>query len=105
MSPSKTSAIAWDSFSNFVDGKPRGAKSQHHGINPATSEQLWPVPIATQQDVDDAVESAEKAFQKYRYTSLEQRKELLQKFCDAYKAHTEEMTDLMCKETGKPVRI
>lgn len=104
MSPSKVSTIQWDSFSNIIDGQLRGAKNQHHGINPSTSEELWPVPIATQQDVDDAVVSAEKAFQKYKLTSLEKRKELLGKFCDAYKENAEQMIDLLCKETGKPVR-
>lgn len=105
MSPSKVSTIQWDTFYNIVDGKQRSSKSQHHGINPATSEELWAVPIGTQQDVDDAVASAQKAFEKYRYTSLEKRKELLQKFSDAYMSHAEEMIDLLCKETGKPVGV
>ena len=61
------------------------------------------MPIGNQQDVDDAVASAQKAFEKYRYTSLEKRKELLQKFSDAYMSHADEMIDLLCKETGKPV--
>lgn len=97
-------SIKWDSFSNIVDGKPRDAQNKHHGVNPATGEELWPVPIATQQDVDDAVESAQKAFEKYRYTPMEKRKELLQKFSDAWTQNAEEMINLLCKETGKPVR-
>jgi len=102
MSPSKVSTISFTEFYNIIDGKQRGAKAQHHGINPATSEELWGVPIGGQQDVDDAVASAQKAFEKYRFTSLEKRKELLQKFCDAYMSHADEMIELMCKETGKP---
>jgi acyl-CoA reductase-like NAD-dependent aldehyde dehydrogenase len=33
--------------------------------DPATGEKLWDVPIANQQDVDDAVVSAQKAFEKW----------------------------------------
>lgn len=102
MSPSKVSTISFDSFSNIVDGKPRGAKEHHQGIDPATQEKLWDVPIATEQDVNDAVESAQQAFESWSQTPLEKRKELLQKFCDLYMTYADEMTDLMCKETGKP---
>ncbi|GAB7351735.1 hypothetical protein MBLNU459_g2320t1 [Dothideomycetes sp. NU459] len=102
MSPSKVSNISFDSFSNIVDGKPRGAKTQHNGINPVNGEKLWDVPIATQQDVDDAVASATKAFKTWRHTPIEKRKECLQKFCDLYMSYNDEFIDLLSKETGKP---
>lgn len=104
MSPSKVSTISWSSFSNIVDGKPRGAKTHHNGINPVNGEKLWDVPVATQQDVDDAVVSANKAFRTWSQTSIEHRKELLQKFCELYLSYKDELTDLLCQETGKPVR-
>lgn len=103
MSPSKVSNISFDTFSNTVDGKPRGAKTHHQGIDPATGEKLWDVPIATKQDVDDAVASAEKAFKSWSQESLEKRKEYLQKYCDLYMSYNEEFIDLLCKEAGKPV--
>ncbi|KAL1304346.1 hypothetical protein AAFC00_000744 [Neodothiora populina] len=102
MSPSKVSTVQFDSFSNIVDGQCRSGKSFHQGINPSSGEKLWDVPIATQQDVDDAVRSAEKAFVSWSQTTLAHRKDLLQKFCDLYMSHNDEMTDLLCKETGKP---
>lgn len=105
MSPSKVSTISFDSFHNTVDGKPRGGSGKHHGVNPATGEELWAVPIATQQDVEDAVASAETAFESYSQVPFEKRKELLSKFRDHYMAHVDEMTDLLCAETGKPVCI
>ena len=79
MSPSKVSEIKWDEFSNWIDGKARGGKEKHHGVNPATGEQLWAVPVGTQQDVDDAVVSAQKAQEKWRDVPIEKRKELLNK--------------------------
>lgn len=104
MSPSKVSTIAWDTFHNIVDGKQRDGKAKHHGVNPATGEQLWPVPIGTQQDVDDAVDAAQKAFESWSQVPLEKRKSLIEKFKDHYMTYNDDMIDLMCQETGKPVR-
>ena len=70
--------------------------------DPSTGEKLWDVPIATQQDVDDAVVSAQKAFEKWSLVPFEQRVEKLRKFKDLYMSHTDEMTELLKKETGKP---
>lgn len=97
------SSIKWDTFTNTVAGKQVGGEKEHHGINPATGEELWAVPIASQQDVDAAVESATKAFETFRFVPLEKRKELLQKYADLWTENSEEMINLLCKETGKPV--
>lgn len=96
-------SIKWDSFTNTVAGKQVDSEKKHHGVNPATGEELWAVPIASQQDVDAAVESATKAFETYRFLPIEKRKELLQKYCDLWVENADEMINLLCKETGKPV--
>lgn len=85
------------------DGQPRGGKAKYNGINPATKEKLWDVPIATQQDVEDAVSAARKAFPSWSKTPFEQRAKLLVQFADAYEGYDKEFTDLMVAETGKPV--
>ncbi|KAK4555962.1 hypothetical protein LTR86_007182 [Recurvomyces mirabilis] len=105
MSPSKVSSITWDSFHNTVDGKPRGGKEKHRGVNPATGEELWEVPIANQQDVDDAVVSAQKAFESWSQVPMEKRKEQITKFKEHYLNYVDEMTDLLCEETGKPRQV
>jgi len=105
MSPSKVSTITWDSFHNTVDGKPRNSKEKHRGVNPATGEELWEVPIANQQDVDDAVVSAQKAFESWSQVPMEKRKEQIGKFKEHYLSYVDEMTDLLCAETGKPVSL
>jgi acyl-CoA reductase-like NAD-dependent aldehyde dehydrogenase len=102
MSPSKAINIDFNTFYNVVDGKHVGSKNIHNGINPATQEKLWDVPIAGQQDVDDAVEAGLKAFKTWSQTPIEKRKELMLKFVDLYSGYQEEFTTLMCKETGKP---
>lgn len=106
MSPSTDSqsngTISFTTFSNFVNGKPRGSKSQHHGISPVTKEELWPVPIATEQDVDDAVAAAAAAFPAWRNTPFDKRCELVRKLSDAFMEHEQEFTELLMAETGKP---
>lgn len=103
MSPSRVHDIKWDEFHNTIAGQPRDGKEQHYGINPSNGEKLWPVPVGTQKDVDEAVVSAKQAFNKYREVPLEKRKELLSKFKDLLLAHADDMTELLCQETGKPV--
>jgi acyl-CoA reductase-like NAD-dependent aldehyde dehydrogenase len=105
MSPSKVSSLQWDKFSNVINGQLRDSKDHHYGTNPSTGEKLWPVPIAGQKDVDEAVEVAQKAFESFRETTLDERKALLTKFKDALLAVSDEMTELLCAETGKPVSI
>ena len=104
MSPSKISGLNFEEFHNIIDGKTRGSKEIHNGINPTSGEKLWDVPIASEQDLNDAVAAAKKAFPAWRDTPIEKRKELLGKFAELFAQHQEEFTTLLCKETGKPVR-
>jgi acyl-CoA reductase-like NAD-dependent aldehyde dehydrogenase len=103
MSHSKTTNIDFTTFYNIVDGKQRTSKEIHHGINPSTGEELWDVPIASKQDLEDAVAAGKRAFPAWSQTTFEKRREALAKFVELYQAHEEEFTNLLCKEAGKPV--
>lgn len=103
MSPGKVSNIDFEKFYNIIDGKQRGSDNIHHGINPATGQELWDVPIGSEQDLNDAVEAGKKAFPAWRDTPVEKRKEIIGKFIEIWQQHIDEMTTLLCKETGKPV--
>ena len=91
------------SFSNVVDGKLRGAKVSYHGINPATEEQLYDVPCASRGDLEHAVEAARRAFPSWSQTSFEERCSLVKRYADAFLAYEQDFTELLMKETGKPV--
>lgn len=105
MSPSKTSNLDFEKFTNTVNGEQRGSKNIHHGVDPTTGEELWDVPIATEQDFNEAVASAKKAFPAWRDTPIEKRKEMLMKFAELFGQHSEEFTTLLCKESGKPKQV
>lgn len=66
---------------------------------------MWPVPIGTQQDVDEAVVSAQKAFESWSEVPFEKRKEMIKNFKDYYMQFSDDMTTLLCQETGKPKYI
>ncbi|KAF2100305.1 aldehyde dehydrogenase [Rhizodiscina lignyota] len=102
MSPSKVSTIEWDKFYNIVDGQNRLAKSVHNGVNPSTAEKLWDVPIATEQDLEDAIASARKVFPSWSQTPIDKRRELLKKYGETIMQYEEEFTTLLGKENGKP---
>ncbi|EUC40746.1 hypothetical protein COCMIDRAFT_107990 [Bipolaris oryzae ATCC 44560] len=102
MSPGKVSTLDFEKFYNIVDGQQRGSDQIHHGINPATSQELWDVPIASEKDLDDAVASAKKAFPAWRDTAVEERKALLAKVMESFQQHNDEFVNLLCKESGKP---
>lgn len=103
MSPGKVSTLDFEKFYNIVDGKQRSSDKVHHGVNPTTGQELWPVPIASEQDLDDAVASAKKAFPLWRDTPIEKRKETLGKLVELFSQHSEEFIKLLCEESGKPV--
>ncbi|KAF1971557.1 aldehyde dehydrogenase [Bimuria novae-zelandiae CBS 107.79] len=100
MSPSST--IQWDKFHNIIDGKQRGSDNIHHGVDPTTGQNLWAVPIGSEKDLDDAVKAAKKAFPAWRDTPIEKRKETLINFCNFLSQYNDDLTTLLCKETGKP---
>ncbi|KAH7378187.1 aldehyde dehydrogenase domain-containing protein [Cadophora sp. MPI-SDFR-AT-0126] len=102
MSPGKITTLNFGKFYNIVDGKQRGSDKIHRGINPATGQELWDVPIASDQDLDDAVVAARKAFPGWRDTPIEERKELLAQLVKTYEAHWDDFVELLCRETGKP---
>ncbi|KIY02424.1 uncharacterized protein Z520_02563 [Fonsecaea multimorphosa CBS 102226] len=102
MAPSRLDTIDFTTFSNIVNGEPRSSKTKYHGIDPTSKQPNWDVPVATSDDIEDAVAAANKAFAEWKTTTWEYRTERIARFKEALEAYQEEMTDLLLKETGKP---
>lgn len=105
MSPSRVPTTDWHKFSNIIDGKPRSSPRIHNGINPATQQKLWDVPVASEQDVDDAVAAAQHAFKAWRKTTIQERRDALARFLDMWNGFAEEAAGVHSQETGKPVSL
>jgi acyl-CoA reductase-like NAD-dependent aldehyde dehydrogenase len=100
-----TTKIDFKTFSNVINGKlvPASDGATRHGINPATKKANPPVPVATKQDLDDAVAAGRGAYKKWQKTSIQERKEAILKYADALNSHQEEFAQLLTMEQGKPV--
>ncbi|EHK23003.1 uncharacterized protein TRIVIDRAFT_180162 [Trichoderma virens Gv29-8] len=99
------SEIDFTKFSNVVGGLPRTSTRFYSGTNAATGESLWDAPIATEQDVDDAVAAARKAFGPWAAKTYKQRTELLEQFTDLYLAHANQFIELLRAETGRGAQV
>jgi acyl-CoA reductase-like NAD-dependent aldehyde dehydrogenase len=102
MSPSKVTTIDFSTFQNVIDGKLVGSEEQYHGTNPSTGEELWPVPVASEEDVNTAVTAARKAFKSWRNVPVEDRRQALYAWSSKLVEYKDELTEILCKEVGRP---
>ena len=70
-------------------------------INPATNETLKHYDLMTDQQVDQAIERCQAAFEDWRLTALQDRAKVIRAIADALRAHKDEYAELMTRETGK----
>lgn len=73
-------------------------------INPATLEQIAEIPDANSSDVGHAVDSARRAFSRWRMLSPLERAELVGAWADAIEANAEELAILDTLDNGSPIR-
>ncbi len=72
-------------------------------LNPADESVIGTVPHATRQDLEDAVEAADKGFKVWRRTSPAKRAEIILKACALMRERVEELAVVMTLEQGKPI--
>ena len=95
--------LDFTTFKNTINGKQVEAKTTRHGINPATKKPMPEVPVATQQDLDDAVRAARQAFKTWKDTTYEERAKKLNDFANAFMGEKEGFAKLLTQEQGKPI--
>ena len=72
-------------------------------INPANDQVIASVPSSSQEDVDRAVDAAEKAFEEWKKTTPQDRSLILLKIADALEARADELGRIESANAGKPV--
>ena len=90
-------------FYNIINDELRGSEKTHQVTDPRTEEELWPCPVATTDDFEDAVAAAQRAFATWSKTTVPERQALLVKLADVLKENAEELASILMKETGKSV--
>ncbi|MFF0145210.1 acyl-CoA reductase-like NAD-dependent aldehyde dehydrogenase [Amycolatopsis sulphurea] len=75
----------------------------HPVLNPATGEVVASVEVLDGAAVDAAVLAAQKAFEAWRDTSIEQRVEVLDRIADIVHGNAGKLSELLTLEQGKPI--
>lgn len=89
----------------FIGGDWRAASDgATKGVHdPATEERLATIAVATEADIDAALQAAKAGFAEWRQTGTWERGAILRKAADLIRARVDEIATLMSLETGKPL--
>lgn len=73
-------------------------------INPATEEVISKVPKGTEEDVDQAIDAAHKAFLSWEKVPSTERASYLHKMADKLEERKEQFVEMLTEENGKTVK-
>ncbi|TQR17936.1 CoA-acylating methylmalonate-semialdehyde dehydrogenase [Psychrobacillus soli] len=98
-----TTVVEKKTLTNFINGQwVKSTTDKYEEVpNPATGEILAEVPISTQEDLDNAVKAAKKAFAKWKKTAVPQRSRILFKYQQLLTENWDELAKLITIENGK----
>ena len=89
----------------FINGEWRtGSGKGEDVLNPANESVLAFLPHATEKDLEDALESAQKGFKIWRDTPVQKRASILHKTADLIEERTNQISRIITLEQGKPLR-
>lgn len=72
--------------------------------DPATGEEIGTVPLGGAEDTAAAIDAAAAAFEKFAFTTAQERATLLRRLADAVTANQDDLARLLVLEQGKPLR-
>ncbi|KAF5024590.1 hypothetical protein F66182_3353 [Fusarium sp. NRRL 66182] len=93
------------SFSNIINGDSITGPNFTQGINPSTKQKLWNVPVASPEDIENAVSYARIAFKEWSKTPWSDRQRCLVAARDVMVANKSSLAKLITKEGGKPIEF
>jgi aldehyde dehydrogenase (NAD+) len=91
----------------YIDGKWVDPEKSHDFtvINPANEEPIATISLGSATDVDLAVAAANRAFELYGDTTLEERLGLLRRIIEVYQSKMTEMAETISQEMGAPISL
>ncbi|KDQ59023.1 hypothetical protein JAAARDRAFT_57002 [Jaapia argillacea MUCL 33604] len=97
-------AVSFDSdFTHIINGRKVSSQSTREVINPANKTVIATVPVATREQLDQAIDAAEKAFPAWAATPVAERQAAVQKLGKLLGQFKSEFAALLTKEQGKPI--
>ena len=90
-------------LSHYINGREQDGNSGRHsaGYNPATGAVISQVPLASAEEVDLAVQAAQRAFVGWSATTPLRRARVLFKFKELIEANADRLAALISSEHGK----
>ncbi|THH16018.1 hypothetical protein EW146_g4556 [Bondarzewia mesenterica] len=88
-------------FAHIINGRKIGSQTLQDVINPATKEVIAAVPIATEEQLNEAVGAASRALSTWATVPAEARQSSLSRMGDLVSEHLDEFIELLIKEVGK----
>jgi aldehyde dehydrogenase (NAD+) len=94
----------YDCTTNYIGGEwvASSGGTLRDIVNPATERPIGKVSFGTAEDVDRAVRAARAAFADYSQWTVEQRRDLLARIIEAYKARYDDLGAAITAEMGAP---
>ncbi|KAL2827343.1 aldehyde dehydrogenase domain-containing protein [Aspergillus cavernicola] len=89
------------SFGNVIDGKLQPSAITVTATDPRTQEPLWPIPAASERDLNLAVTAAGTAFQKWSKVSIQERQKAVHGLVKVLEDNREMVGHIVSRETGK----
>lgn len=93
-------------FQNYIDGTFRDGETWFDSIDPATGDAWARMPEASELDVEDAVQAADRAFFASEWSSMTAtaRGKLLHRLADLIAENAPRLAELETRDTGKIIR-
>ena len=99
---SEASMSTYPELHLYIDGQWRKADDDLPVVNPATEEEIGRLPHATEKDLDDALNAAEKGFRTWSAAAPVDRANVLMKAAALMRERQEEIAHAITSEHGKP---
>lgn len=87
----------------YIDGEFVTSTETFETEHPPTNEVLADIPIATEEQVNDAVQAASCASQEWREYDVFERREIIEAFADYLTDHKQALTDLDVADNGSSI--
>ncbi|SFQ28577.1 CoA-acylating methylmalonate-semialdehyde dehydrogenase [Salibacterium halotolerans] len=90
---------------NYVNGEwvESSSKETENVYDPATKEVMAEVPLSSKDELNQAAEAAQNAFEDWKNTAVPKRARILFKFQQLLMEHKQELAEIITKENGKSV--
>ena len=91
----------------YIGGEMRQSTSSQwlDVLNPANQEVLAQVPLATEDEVNEAIASAKEAFKTWKDVPVTERARIMMRYAQLLKEHHDEIATIICHELGKLLKM